>query len=68
MLRGDEAAQAIQLYMAYAPEPPFTSGTPATAPARILDGARQALRDITERREETARRVAHRLGVPAPAR
>ena len=33
-LRGDEAAQAIQLYMVYAPEPPFDSGTPETAPAR----------------------------------
>jgi len=27
-LRGEEAAQAIQLYMVYAPEPPFNSGTP----------------------------------------
>jgi hypothetical protein len=30
-LRGDEAAQAIQLDMVYAPEPPFNSGTPETA-------------------------------------
>ena len=32
-LRGDEAAQRIQLDMVYAPEPPFDSGTPETAPA-----------------------------------
>src|ERR1700678_4375663 len=35
-LRGDEAAQAIQLHMVYAPEPPFNAGTPETAPAMIL--------------------------------
>jgi cyclohexyl-isocyanide hydratase len=40
-LRGDEAAQAIQLYMAYAPEPPFDSGRPETAPAAILQQARR---------------------------
>jgi len=60
-LRGDEAAQAIQLYMQYAPEPPFNAGTPETAPAGILDGARKAAAAITEQREKTARRIAARL-------
>lgn len=69
-LRGDEAAQAIQLQMAYAPEPPFESGTPETAPAAILKEAWQSLRDITARREETARRIAAKLGIAiqSPAR
>jgi cyclohexyl-isocyanide hydratase len=62
-LRGDEAAQVIQLYMAYAPEPPFNSGTPETAPAAVLDQARQSARDITTQREFTARRIAAKLGV-----
>ncbi|MGY3440474.1 MULTISPECIES: DJ-1/PfpI family protein [unclassified Bradyrhizobium] len=62
-LRGDDAARAIQLYMAYAPEPPFDSGTPETAPPEILQQTRQATRAITMQREETARRVAARLGV-----
>jgi cyclohexyl-isocyanide hydratase len=66
-LRGDEAAQAIQLYMVYAPEPPFNSGTPETAPSAILDHARQSVRGITAQREETARRAATRLGITAPA-
>ena len=66
-LRGVEAAQLIQLYMAYAPEPPFNSGTPETAPAAILNEARIAVADITTRREATARRVAARLGVEAEA-
>jgi cyclohexyl-isocyanide hydratase len=65
-LRGDEAAQTIQLYMVYAPEPPFDSGTPETAPAAILHEARQSVLGITARREETARRVAARLGIAAP--
>ncbi|MGY8961276.1 MAG: DJ-1/PfpI family protein [Alphaproteobacteria bacterium] len=62
-LRGDEAAQAIQLYMVYAPEPPFNSGTPETAPPAILAQARQAVAGITAQREETAKRVAARLGI-----
>lgn len=62
-LRGDEAAQIIQLHMAYAPEPPFDSGTPETAPAAILERAVRSVRDITAKREETARRVAARLGI-----
>jgi len=65
-LRGDDAARAIQLYMAYAPEPPFNSGTPETAPPAILREARHAVRAITAQREQTARRVAARLGVVVP--
>jgi cyclohexyl-isocyanide hydratase len=65
-LRGDEVAQTIQLHMAYAPEPPFNSGTPETAPAAILDAARRSVRAITAQREQTARRVAARLGIAAP--
>jgi cyclohexyl-isocyanide hydratase len=66
-LRGDDAAKAIQLYMVYAPEPPFDSGTPETAPAAILAQARQSVAGITAQREATARRVAARLGIAAAA-
>ena len=65
-LRGDDAAQAIQLSMVYAPEPPFHCGTPETAPPAILQQERQSLRHITARREETARRVAAKLGITVP--
>ena len=65
-LRGDAAAQAIQLHMAYAPEPPFDAGTPDTAPPAILAQAREAMRGITAQREATARRVRARLGLDAP--
>jgi cyclohexyl-isocyanide hydratase len=66
-LRGDEAAQAIQLHMVYAPEPPFDSGTPETAPAAILEQARRSVRPITVQREQTARRIAAKLGIVVPA-
>jgi len=66
-LRGDEVAQAIQLNMAYAPEPPFDSGTPETAPSPILEQARRAMRTITVQREQTARRIATKLGIILPA-
>lgn len=62
-LRGVAAAQAIQLYMVYAPEPPFDSGTPETAPAAILTQAKQSVEGITAQRAATARRVASRLGI-----
>src|ERR1700744_629462 len=62
-LRGEDAAKAIQLYMAYAPEPPFDSGTPESAPAAILAQAQRSVAAITAQREATARRVAGRLGI-----
>ena len=66
-LRGDETAQAIQLQMAYAPEPPFNSGTPETAPVAVLKQAQRSLQAITVQREQTARRVATKLGIAVPA-
>jgi cyclohexyl-isocyanide hydratase len=45
-LRGDDVAQTIQLHMAYAPAPPFDSGTPEAAPATILDEAHRSMRAI----------------------
>ncbi|WP_162501429.1 DJ-1/PfpI family protein, partial [Methylobacterium crusticola] len=57
-LCGAQAAQRIQLDIAYAPEPPFDSGTPDTAPASVLAAARAAGADLRRRREETAARFA----------
>ena len=62
LLRGDRAAQQIQLAMQYAPDPPFSSGSPHTAPPDVLEAVRTAGRDIAHRRIETARRVSDRLG------
>lgn len=65
-LRGDEVAQFIQLYMAYAPEPPFNAGTPETAPPEVLARAKAATAEITTQREATARRVSAKLGLKPP--
>ncbi len=66
-LRGVEAAEAIQLHMVYAPEPPFNSGTPATAPAAVLAETRRGYADVTARREAVTRRIAAGLGIAPPA-
>jgi cyclohexyl-isocyanide hydratase len=66
-LRGEETAQAIQLHMAYAPEPPFNSGRPETAPVEVLEQVRRSVRAITAQREQTARRFATKLGIVVPA-
>jgi cyclohexyl-isocyanide hydratase len=63
LLRGAHAAQEIQLGIEYAPEPPFHSGTPKTAPPEVLEAARSATAALTKKRIETAKRVAKRLGV-----
>lgn len=64
-VRGVSAAERIQLDIAYAPEPPFQSGTPEKAPPEILEAARRGVAELTARREASARRVAARLGVTA---
>lgn len=58
ILCGAEAAQGIQLYMQYDPDPPFRSGTPATAPAEVLARARASIAPVVARREDAARRIA----------
>jgi cyclohexyl-isocyanide hydratase len=62
-VRGIAAAQRIQLDIAYAPEPPFQSGTPHTAPAEIVAAARRDVAELIARREASARRAAARLGI-----
>lgn len=49
-LAGDETAQRIQLSIEYDPHPPFTAGSPATAPPSVVEAARtrsaEFLRDL----------------------
>ena len=63
LLRGELAAQQIQLALEYAPEPPWNSGTPKTAPPQVLEAARQEVREVTAAREATALRIGRRLGI-----
>jgi cyclohexyl-isocyanide hydratase len=65
LLRGDQAAQEIQLYMQYSPAPPFESGTPETAPPAVVQACRDALRETVETRTTIVRRAAERMnGIP----
>jgi transcriptional regulator GlxA family with amidase domain len=41
---GDETAQAIQLGIEYAPNPPYDAGSPATAPPALVAAQRAASR------------------------
>jgi cyclohexyl-isocyanide hydratase len=66
-LRGDAVAQEIQLYMQYAPEPPFDAGTPASAPPAVLERARRSFDAITAARAATAERYAARHGIASAA-
>jgi len=57
LLRGDLVAQEIQLYMQYAPEPPFQSGTPESAPPQVIASARKAGSELTANRAAAIRRI-----------
>ncbi len=62
LLRGDAAAQEIQLAIEYAPNPVFHSGTPEKAPAQVLESFQRKYETIgTAREAEAIRYAANRL-------
>lgn len=60
---GDDVARTIQLYLEYAPAPPFSAGRPETAPPHILERARAIMAPYAAERRAVAERVAASLGV-----
>ena len=58
MLRGEAVARTIQLYLQYAPEPPFPGGTPEGAASDILQAATAGMRDIVDARLAIVQRLA----------
>lgn len=54
LLRGDAAAQEIQLAIEYAPDPIFHSGTPESAPAEVLEAFQKKYEPIEKVREAEA--------------
>ena len=58
LLRGDAAAQEIQLAIEYAPNPIFQSGTPESAPAGVLESFQKKYEPIGTARETEAVRYA----------
>ena len=55
-----ERAEAIQLHLEYAPAPPFTAGSPETAPAEAVARVRAATRASREEREAIVSRIETR--------
>lgn len=56
-LFGELEAQAIQLQLEYAPQPPFNAGHPSTAPAQVLALGRQRVAAQVALREQIVERI-----------
>jgi cyclohexyl-isocyanide hydratase len=68
LLRGDAAAEEIQLGIEYAPDPVFHSGTPDTAPAAVLESFQRKYEPIGAAREAEALRHAASYAGPRNGR
>jgi len=55
-------AEEIQLMIEYAPAPPFTSGSPKSAPANMVQRVLRTRQRVQEERRAIAERVGQRLG------
>jgi putative intracellular protease/amidase len=60
-LAGEDYAQAVQLGLEYAPEPPFNAGRPELAPPQVLAAFRARMGDIVGARRAQAEEAARRL-------
>ena len=60
---GQETAQEVQLMLEYCPSPPFSSGSPRTAPAGVVKSVITAREGTQSRRRAIAERAAARLGL-----
>lgn len=61
LLGSEDIAQKIQLYLEYSPQPPFSSGSPETAPEHVKTALTFDLTDLIKERENIARRAGARL-------
>jgi cyclohexyl-isocyanide hydratase len=59
---GQQVAQEVQLMLEYRPEPPFTSGSPQTAPAGVVQRILATRKEVQFSRRAIAVRAAARLG------
>ena len=60
-----QTAERIQLFLEYTPQPPFTSGSPDTAPKEVLAKVSETIAPMLTRRKEATLRAAQRLKAPA---
>ena len=58
---GAEVAQAVQLGLEYAPEPPFNSGRPETAPPEILAQVKAGMEKVKAQRIAEAETAAQAM-------
>lgn len=56
-LLGRETAEMVQLELEYAPAPPFDAGSPATAPAAVVEAVRAASAGMVGEREAIVARL-----------
>jgi len=63
-LQGEAVAQMIQLQMEYDPQPPFSSGTPRTAPAELVAQATTQMASFIEMRRQATVAAAQQLTSP----
>jgi hypothetical protein len=54
---GDDVAQSIQLGIEYDPQPPFSAGSPKTAPPEVLERVRARMRARLEGQSAAAARA-----------
>jgi putative intracellular protease/amidase len=60
-LAGDSYAQAVQLGLEYAPQPPFNSGRPELAPPEVLAEVRARMAALGDKRFQAAADAASRM-------
>src|SRR5689334_23273670 len=65
MLRDRKTAEAIQLRLEYNPAPPFSSGSPDTAPSEVLALINERIAPSRSRRSDAIARAAARLTASA---
>ena len=63
LLYGTQKAQEIELNIQYAPDPPFNSGSVATAPPEVVSAVQAAYQPLTDARLVAARRIRAKLGI-----
>ena len=61
-IAGDDYAQAVQLSLEYAPQPPFDAGRPEAARPAILAAVRQRMASLAADRAAIVDRAARRMG------
>ncbi|MEQ1765926.1 MAG: DJ-1/PfpI family protein [Methylotenera sp.] len=62
MLRNEDYAKAVQLYLEYNPEPPFDAGSPEKAPPVVTQFLNDMFAELVKTSKQTAKRAKKRLG------